>query len=127
MPNVPMNPNGFPMGGGQPQQPDPTGPFAQRLETSLNPKIGVPGKDSDPQVQAAFMLKDDPQGAVKLAQTIMQAVQAKMMQARQMMMARQGGMPPPQQMGQVPMQQPQGVQPMAQHPMTPQAMQQGGQ
>ena len=72
---------------GQPQDPMPA--FTQRLETSLNPKIGVPGQDSQPQEQAAFMLKEDAQGAVKLAQTIMQAVQQRMMQARQMMMMRQ--------------------------------------
>lgn len=91
MPNVPVNQNGFPMGGGQP--PDPMPQFTQRLETSLNPKIGVPGQDTQPAQQAAFMLKEDPQGAVKLAQTIMQAVQQKMMQARQAMMMRgMGGM-----------------------------------
>lgn len=108
MPNVSVNQNGFPMGGGQPQDQMPA--FTQRLETSLNPKIGVPGQDSQPDQQAAFMLKNDPQGAVKLAQTIMQAVQQKMMQARQAAMGGMGGMP------QAPMQ--------PQHPQQPQMMSQ---
>ena len=81
-PNVPTNQNGFPAQ-------DPTVGLSQRLEQRLNPKIGVPGQDSDTAGQAAFMMQADPQGAVKLAQTIMQAVQQKMMQARQAMMAQQ--------------------------------------
>jgi len=97
---VPMSAGGAPMG----QPPDPMPAFTQRLETSLNPKIGVPGQDTQPVQQAEFMLKNDAQGAVKLAQTIMQAVQQKMMQARQAMMMRgmpqQQMQPPPQMMSQ---------------------------
>ena len=95
---VPMSSGGVPMG--QPQDPMPM--FTQRLETSLNPKIGVPGQDTQPVQQAEFMLKNDAAGAVKLAQTIMQAVQQKMMQARQAAMMRQPQpmQPPPQMMSQ---------------------------
>jgi len=93
MPNVPVNQNGFPMGGA----PDPTQAFTQRLETSLNPKIGVRGQDTQPAEQAAFDLKNDPQNAMAYAKTVMQAVQQKIMAARQAMMMRQqamGGMMP---------------------------------
>ena len=51
---VPMSAGGAPMG--QPQDPMPM--FTQRLETSLNPKIGVPGQDTEPVKQAEFMLKN---------------------------------------------------------------------
>ncbi len=78
-------------------QPDPMQGFTQRLETSLNPKIGVRGQDTQPQEQAAFDLKNDPQNAMAYAKTVMQVVQQKMMQAKQAMMARQmaAGQPAP--------------------------------
>ena len=108
MPNVPVNQNGFPTGGA----PDPMPQFQQRLEMSLNPKIGVRGQDTQPDKQAAFDLQNDPQNAVAYANTVMQAVQQKMMQARQAMMMRQAqasqavpAMPQPQTM----QQQPQGA------------------
>ncbi len=82
---VPVNRNGFPTA----PPPDPMQAFSQRLEASLNPKIGVRGQDTQPTEQAAFDLKNDPQNAMAYAKTVMQAVQQKMMQARQAMMARQ--------------------------------------
>ena len=108
MPNVPMNPNGFPNG----QPPDPTPMFQQRLENSLNPSIGVPQKDTDPQAMAAFMVKSNPdQAAGMLAKVLM------MLRARQQPIAQ----PQPSQ----PMRQPPpegGMPPNS--PLTPQAMQQ---
>ena len=93
MGNFPTNPNGFPtappsmQGGGAPQQ-DPIGPFTQRLESSLNKSIGVRGKDTEPDKQAQFDLQNDPQNAMAYAKTVMQAIQQRMMAARQQAMMR---------------------------------------
>ena len=110
MPNFPQNPNGFPMA--PMAQPDPQQQFAQRLETSLNPSIGVPHKDTDPQAMAAFMVKSNPdQAAGMLAKVLM------------MLRASQRPIAQPQPSQPMPQQPPDGSQPPS-SPLTPQAMQQ---
>lgn len=69
---------------------DMTGMLSQRLQTSLNPSIGVPGKDTDPQAMAQFMANNDPQKAAMFAKVIMGVLQQKQMDAqRQRMMQMQ--------------------------------------
>jgi hypothetical protein len=112
MPNFPQNPNGFPMA--PMAQPDPQQQFAQRLETSLNPSIGVPQKDTDPQAMAQYMVQSNPGAAASMLAKVL-------MMMRQRVQSQPS---PPVSMPQQPQQPPQ----MPQHQMTPQAMiPQGGQ